>query len=253
MVKLPISTIFVFLIYFTGISQVNFSEQYDTLYYKSGMVKPCLIQKIEYPLIHFTAINSKGITVSASISINKLKYYVEYDEMGRTRLTPINDADGKEFKLEPRTDSIWVYPHHLSVNPFSPFFLGLNFSYMYRFGLNKEFAIHLPFRVFTFFGNGIFFQTGLGFNYFAASNQNHSVYLGFSPQYYFLEGYRMIGFPIYIGYIKNLTESITFHGYIGAGPKIGKDFNFPLILDAHFGIGFNLGQKQLTYLQAKKQ
>lgn len=251
--KLPIIAIFVFLIYTTGNSQVNFSEQYDTLYYKSGMVKPCLIKKIEYPLIHFTSINSKGVTVSSSISINKLKYYVEYDEMGRNRLNPTEIVNGEEKTLKPRTDSLWIYQHHLSVNPFSPFFLGINTSYMYRFGLNKDFAIHLPIRLFTFYGNGILFHTGLGFNYFPFKDQNHSMYIGITPQYYFLEGYEMYGFPIYLGYIKNLTERLTFHGYIGAGPKIGKDFKFPLIVDGHIGIGFNLGQKYLTNVQAKKQ
>jgi hypothetical protein len=232
-------------------SEKSTVKHYDTLFYKSGMIRPCTITSTSYPMLDFNATNSKGIEVKSSISVHKLKYFVEYDSTGTVRLNgAVGSVDGNSNQvIKPKEDSLSVYNQQLSLNPFSPFFVGLNLDYMYRFGQDLRFAVHVPFRIFTWFGSGILLNTGLGLNYIPFENENALMYVGVIPEFYFVEGNTIFGIPVILGYSKHLTKQLTFNGYVGAGPKFSQTFDFPLIIDAHVGIGFNLGTKQLIKTQ----
>lgn len=237
-----------------GFGQEDVVHYYDTLFYKSGLIKPCTIVRVDAPKVYYTTTNSKGIIIQTYVPFSQLKNYKDYDLRGEKLMFVLKSdstSGTAKYGAGMRTDSLRVAPNHLSVNPFSPFFLGLNFDYMYRFGKDLRVAVHIPFRVFTFFGNGILFNTGLGLNYIPYESDHSLMYVGVLPEFYFVEGDQLMGLMAIMGGTRNLRENLTLNGYIGVGPKFGDAFDFPLLFDAHIGLGFRFGTKKLIKTQVK--
>jgi hypothetical protein len=104
--------------------------------------------------------------------------------------------------------------------------------------------MHVPFRLFTWYGNGLLVNTGIGINYMAYNSKHTSFYAGISSQIFAFDRYVVLGFPITIGFVRNLTKRMTINAYGGVGPYIGHpDLNLPLVGDVHVGIGFKLGEQ----------
>lgn len=239
------------------ISSQAYSQQvavkyYDTLYYSYGLVRPVNIRYIERNTIHFDGITKKGKLVKATVFTRDLIYYADYDSTGQKLLNTdfniLNEKDTSKFTFEIVVDTVLVPQHHLSVNPFSIPLLGLGLDYMYRFGEKKQVAIHFPFRVATLFGNTLYFQTGIGINFFPYISKKISLYAGISTQFFFLEGASGIGIPITMGFITNITKLLTINGYAGIGPLIvGRDnVNRYAVPEAHIGLGFKFGELYQT-------
>lgn len=234
------------LITASSFSQGETGKHFDTLVYKSGMRRVVTIDYIEYPIIHFFTTNSKNKEVNSNVAINKLKYYVDYDSTGTIVNTPeiagTETSDSSGILLI--TDTVNIYANNFSVNPFSPFMLGLNISFMHRFGYEKKVAMHVPLRIFTWYGNGLLVNTGIGINYMAYNSKHTSFYAGVSSQIFAFDRYVVLGFPITIGFVGNLTKRLTINAYGGVGPYIGHpDLNLPLVGDVHLGIGFKFGEQ----------
>ncbi len=236
------------------LSNVNAQENqyWDTLYYKSGWDRPCRIDSVAPPRLYFYAINNMGEETRKYISINQLKYYVDYDSTGTILLNKNNDitVNKRVESMREQVDSILQYNNLLSINPFSPIFLGVNFSYMYRFGENLQSAIHVPFRFTTLFGQTLVFNAGVGYNYIASFNEVNTFYVGLSGQFYVFEDNTGIGFPVIFGFMHELRPKLNFNFYAGAGPAVGSLFDFPLVFDAHIGIGIKMGKK--SWVQTTK-
>jgi hypothetical protein len=234
------------LLHIFAFSQELDVKHYDTLVYNSGMRRVVTVDYINYPTIYFFTTNSKNKEVSSNVAINKLKYYVDYDSTGvlvkPAEIVGTETTDSSGIILI--TDTIIVSENLLSINPFSPFMLGLNISYMHRFGYQKRVAMHVPFRLFTLYGKGLLVNTGIGINYMAYNSKHTSFYAGISTQIFAFDRYVALGFPITIGFVRNLTKRITINAYGGVGPYIGHpDLNLPLVGDVHVGIGFKLGEQ----------
>lgn len=218
----------------------------DTLFYNSGMVRPCEIVSVSERTVHYIKTNSKGERVDSDISLGKLKYYVDYDSSGNliadSRISKLKEKNPDNYYFVKKTDTVAVYPHNISLNPFSLFALGISFDVNFRFGPNLDFGVHFPFRVSTLFGNGLYFQSGIGMNYYAYNSKKSSIYVGFSGQFYLFEADGIFAAPVTIGFMQNITESLTFNGYIGAGPTFSsEEIISGIIPDVHVGIGYKFG------------
>lgn len=182
-----------------------------------------------------------------------MDFYVDYSESGDSLLNPddvkrpsIQESELTEQVLQ--TDTVLVPKHHFSINPFSPFLLGINLDYMYRIGYNKRMAIHVPFRYFTFLGEESLVHTGVGFNFIPYNSNRVSTYIGVSTQFYHFNRKTVVGFPITIGFVVSLNQLLTINGYGGVGPFLGNAemWKLPLVGDLHIGLGFKIGEKYQT-------
>jgi len=243
------TTIFLFLlISFAYKAQEKVVKHYDTLFYEGGMIRAVTIRFIDNKTIHFNGTTKKGVEIKSTASTNNLEYYVDYDSTGTVLVNAsrqlFSESDTSKFTYVPVIDTILVPEHHLSISPFSIALVGINLDYMYRFGAEKTFALHVPFRVTTVFLNTFVFQTGMGINFIPFNSKKGSLYVGASAQYYFVEGYSIIGFPITMGFIRNITDLLTINAFGGIGPYIGDKsyFDVAIIPDFHFGLGFKFGE-----------
>lgn len=230
-------------------AQPSLYQHYDTLFYTSGMIRPCTIEKVKDSKVYYEWTNGKGKLVKTNISQGSLKYFVDYSPSGDSLMNPQDLINTDRTPIEEKvvimkTDTVLVPKHHLSVNPFSPFLLGINLDYMYRIGYAKKVAIHLPFRYFTWFNNERLLHTGVGINYIPYNTDKGSMYLGLSSQFYHLNRKTVVGFPITVGFTMNLTKLMTLNGYVGAGVFLGHEelWKLPIIGDAHLGLGFKFGE-----------
>jgi len=238
-------------LFFLLISAYSFSQgesvkHFDTLVYNSGMHRVVTIDYVNYPKIYFFTTDSKKKEVKSNIAINKLKYYIDCDSTGKIISTPeivgTETTDSSGIVLI--TDTVIVPENHLSINPLTPFMIGLNISYMHRFGYEKRVAMHIPLRVFTLYGRGLLVNTGVGINYMAYNSKHTSFYAGISAQIFAFDRYIVLGFPITLGFVRNLTERLTINAYGGVGPYIGHpNLNLPIVGDVHVGIGFKFGEQ----------
>jgi hypothetical protein len=233
----------------TSWAQPALYQYYDTLFYTSGMIRPCTIEEVKAAKVYYEWTNSKGKVVKTNISEGSLKYYVDYTSSGDSLLNPQDLINAEKTAVEEKvvimkTDTVLVPEHHLSVNPFSPFLLGISLDYMYRIGYEKKFAIHVPFRYFTWFNNETLIHTGVGFNFIPYNTDRFSMYMGLSTQFYHLNRKTVVGFPITVGFAVNLNKLLTLNGYVGAGPFLGNPemWELPLVGDAHLGLGFKFGE-----------
>lgn len=248
--------LFLILFFFFATSnlfaQPSAYQHYDTLFYTSGMVRPCTIEKVKDAKVYYEWTNSKGKVVKTNISEGSLRYYVDYSSTGDSLLNPQALVNVKEVEVKEeivmRTDTILVPKHHLSINPVSPFLLGINLDYMYRIGYEKKVAIHVPFRYFSWFGQETLIHTGVGFNYIPYNTDRFSMYMGLSTQFYHLNRKTVVGFPITVGFVVNLNKLLTLNGYAGAGPFFGHEelWELPLVGDCHVGLGFKFGELYKT-------
>ncbi len=242
-------SIVLFLLINTSWAQPSLYQHYDTLFYTSGMIRPCTIEKVKDSKVYYEWTNSKGKVVNTNISTGSLKYYLDYSDSGDSLLNAQDVLITERVPVEEKvvvmkTDTVLVPKHHLSVNPFSPFLLGISLDYMHRIGYNKKVAIHVPFRYFTWFNNEQLLHTGVGFNYIPYNTDRFSMYMGLSTQFYHLNRKTVVGFPITMGFAVNLNKLLTLNGYVGAGPFLGNPemWELPLVGDAHVGLGFKFGE-----------
>lgn len=228
---------------FYFVLQVN-AQYNDTLFYKSGLEKACEIIKYDFDWIDYSAINSKKDTVYSSARINQLKYFVIYDSLNNKSFS---SREVDPAQLQPKQDSIRVSPNLLSVNPFSIPLLGLNLQYVYRFGKNLQWGIHLPLRIISPIIWEIFLvQVGAGIYFFPVTNEKFSLTLGFTPSFVFYDSESIISFPVTMGFVRYLTNRFALLGNIGIGPAIGGPIVFPT---AHLGFCFQLGEKRIINIQ----
>jgi hypothetical protein len=235
-----------------GFTQPAAYQHFDTLFFQSGMLRPCTIDTFKQPTLFYEWTNAKGKRVKSTVSVQSLRYYVDYSESGDSLLNPevlhtIKPLEQQE-EVVVKMDTVNVPEHHLSINPFSPFLLGINFDYMYRIGYEKKFAIHVPFRYFTLFGNESLIHSGVGFNYIPYNTERFSMYMGMSSQFFHLNRKTVVGFPITVGFVVSLNKLLTINGYAGAGPFLGNPemWELPLVADVHLGLGFKFGELYKT-------
>ena len=225
----------------------------DTLFYKSGMERVCHVNYFDLKNVNYTYTSSKGDTLTHSMKTDQLKYFVIYDSLGILQFT---SRDGIEKAIEQDTtdffatpDSMVVSRHMLSINPLSLPFLAINVSYTYRFGSNKQFGIHVPFRSVSpyLYGGNMAFYTGVGFTAFIVNNEKYSMTLDATPSLYFFGsagGDMTLAFPVTMGFVRYLRPRLAVDGRIGLGPGFTKNGlqGFP-IPAAHIGFAFLLGEK----------
>lgn len=241
-----------FFFIFSGFSQPSAYQHFDTLFFESGMNRPCTIDTVKHPTLFYVWTNAKGKRVKSTVSVQSLRYYVNYSESGDSLLNPDALVNIKPMvqqdEVVVKIDSVNVPEHHVSLNPFSPFLLGINLDYMYRIGYEKKFAIHVPFRYFTLFGNESLIHSGVGFNYIPYNTGRFSMYMGLSSQFFHLNRKTVVGFPITLGFVVNLNQLLTLNGYAGAGPFLGNPemWELPLVADLHLGLGLKFGKKFKT-------
>ncbi len=154
-----------FLTYYTiGNAQFN-----DTLTYKSGMVKVVDVTKYDEDKINFVHVNSKDKEVASSVSTNKLKKFVIYDE-NNNLVYDSNPSGGQmsDHDIQRKyPDTVSVSKHQFSINPFAIPLLSLNTRYTYTFGEKMLFSSITRFTIASlFFENtepfsGVWIGTGL--------------------------------------------------------------------------------------------
>jgi hypothetical protein len=225
----------------------------DTLFYKSGMERVCHVNYFDLKNVNYTYTSSKGDTLTNSMKVDQLKYFVIYDSLG---ILQFSSRDGIEKAIEQDTtdffeapDSMIISRHMLSVNPLSIPFLAINASYTYRFGVNKQFGIHVPFRTISpyLYGGYMAVYTGVGFTAFIVNQEKYSMTVDLTPSVYFFEdgaGAVTFALPVTIGFVRYLRSNFAIDGRIGLGPGFSKDglSGFP-IPAAHIGFAFLLGEK----------
>lgn len=237
--------IFVFLIPWLACSQIY----NDTLFFKSGMERACAVNYFDLKNVNYTYTTKKGDTLINDLKMDQLKYFVVYDSLN---VLEFSSKDGLEKVIEEDTldrydapDSMTVKRHMLSVNPLSLAILGLNVSYTYRFGSNKQFGIHVPVRIVSPIITGGFsaLYTGVGFTAFIVDKEKYSMTMDITPSFYFFDGGLVLSVPFTFGFVRYIRPKIAIDGRIGTGPGFSTEgglINFP-IPAAHIGIAFLLG------------
>lgn len=225
----------------------------DTLFYKSGLERVCHVNYFDFKNVNYTYTSAKGDTLTHSMKVNQLKYFVIYDSIG---VLQFSSRDGIEKAIEQDTtdffeapDSMIISRHMLSINPLSIPFLAINASYTYRFGVNKQFGIHVPLRTISpyLYGGHMAVYAGVGFTAFIVNQEKYSMTLDLTPSIYFFEdgaGSVIFALPVTIGFVRYLRSNFAIDGRIGLGPGFSKDglYGFP-IPAAHIGFAFLLGDK----------
>lgn len=225
-----------FLLLFLLQSAVSFSQQFqDTLYYKSGWIRPVTITEIKNRNIYFLCEGKNGPRKS-NISMSKLK--------GFTSVNPdFKEIQQSEFKYsigDPKDTLIYnIRPGLISISPIDIGLWGIGLDYSYRFKDSYHSALHIPFRASTFLANTVYFSVGAGYSYYARASSNADFYMTAIPTFVAIDG-DLIGAAILgFGTSVYFNENLAFNAYLGAGPAIGATVWF----DAQVGIGFRFGQK----------
>lgn len=213
----------------------------DTLYYSDGLVRVCTVVMDREKELRIDYYNKKG-----EAKLNRMvpkKDLDQYYYKGELVILKGNNATSK-LNENQRTDTVVVYPSNLSINPFSPAFLGINVVYSNRFGENMDHGISIPFRLLTFYGSTFFINGGAYYDFYAGNNRERSLIVGAGLIGLGIEGEATVGIAFKLGGNSRLRERLNLNYYIGVGPSLNQDL-IPVVFDAHFGLGFNLGNPKI--------
>ena len=112
----------------------------DTIVYKTGYGKPVKIDSFAYNVVYYHYFNKTLYEEKKSeISINHLKRFVIYDEEGV--LIYDSKMDYALSKPDKKVDSLKVFEHDLSVNPFTIPLLSPSVRYTWKFGNYMQWGI----------------------------------------------------------------------------------------------------------------
>lgn len=237
--------IFFFLVFLVAASAINAQVFNDTVFYKSGLERPCEVLSFDQQNVQISYKTQKGEIVESFITDNKMKYFVVYDSLGTfVYSSKSGEVNGDTSFIKPLPDSMTVAPLMLSVNPFSTALLGINLDYTVRFGSNMQYAIHFPLRLVSpILAQGFFLYTGIGFKAFVVNKEKFSMTLAATPSFYLLDFEdAAVALPLSIGFVRYFTPRIALDGYLGAGPGFinGHVFTAPI---AHIGVAFLMGER----------
>lgn len=230
----------------TLISQDDFN---DTLYYKSGMVRVCKITDDHDNMVKFIYINQKSKEVKSSVAKNKLTHYSFGSDT--TNSSGGNNSVAIVNQQVVKYDSIEFSTSNFSINPFSPFMLGINFVYDYTFLEHPSFGLHFPFRLFTLYGlSPVVITTGIGGTYNAYLNPNATFTTGINLHFILAGDIQLFGPVFRLGGRNQLNDVLNLNYYVGIGPNFiqPETGRIPLLFDGHIGLGFKFGKRSFFKL-----
>ncbi|MBL7899746.1 MAG: hypothetical protein JNJ99_14500 [Crocinitomicaceae bacterium] len=235
----------------------SFSQNFnDTLYYKSGLERACTINHFDSKNLNYTYVSSKKDTLTHSVKLDQLKYFVIYDSSQvktfSSKESSVSEIIGTDsLKQTEVPDSILIRTHSISVNPLSVPLLAANIHYIWRFGSNRQFGLHIPVRTISpILYNGNFaFYTGAGMSFFISNTEKFSMFLDITPSIYIMaidkspdDLFYSVSFSM--GFVRYFNSRLGVSGSIGAGPGFSDQgvASFPLPI-AHIGITTFLGRQ----------
>lgn len=232
---------------FAGIFSGNAKSQSynDTLFFKSGMEKPCEIISYDQKNVKYTYTTTKGEVVFPIIAVKQLKYFVMYDSLGNFLFSSKQGITDSTIITE-KIDSGVIVRHIISFNPFTLPVLGLDFEYTFRFGKNKQFGLHVPLHSFSpIILDTTFFYAGLGMKFYIVNTEKNAFTFGLTPTYYYSgELKAAMALPVSLGFVRYFTPRIAIDGYIGLGPAVSiETLKVRPIPMAHLGFCILLGKK----------
>lgn len=238
----------VLLIFVLFCSNVTFSQEFrDTLFFKNGTIRPARITKIENNFVHYEFIEKNGALVSTivqKVRLTKISgdYSVEYVRKMREVRERMKDS-------KPPMDSILSFRHNLAINPVSLVLLGVNICYLAHFGKEYRHCLYVPFRMSTYFRQIFYADFGVGYAFSLTRNREFDLLCSVVPTFYIADDLSASAIVFSLIGKKNITPRVTLNASIGIGPKIhssdGTLINVPVLGNASFGIGINLGKWKL--------
>jgi hypothetical protein len=223
----------------------------DTLFFKSGMERPCEVTSVDERNVAYRYTTSKGNEVFPIVARKQLKYFVIYDSLDVLTFNSRQEeqAGTDTVLFVQKQDSMMISNHLLSLNPFSLGVLGLNLDYTYRFGRSGICSIYFPVRLLSpilFESTGAFY-CGVGFKAFVVNEPKYSFTLAATPMFYVFDSELFGGIPFSIGFVRYLKPKLAIDGYLGAGPAFGGNINISAV--AHFGIVYMPGTGRMIRIR----
>lgn len=245
--------IFFLLLATNAVWSQNFN---DTLYFKSGMERACNVNHFDTRNVNYTYISSKNDTLTHSVKLDQLKYFVIYDSsqvktFSSKETSVVETVKSDTLKQVDVPDSIQIRCHSISLNPLGVPLLAANMQYTWRFGKNKQLGLNIPVRTISpILYNGNFaFYTGAGFSFFISNTEKFSLFLNVTPSIYIFAMDNSPDDMLYsvsfsMGFVRYFSQRIGVSGSIGAGPGFSDQgiASFPLPI-AHIGITTFIGKQ----------
>lgn len=235
----------IILTFFVVLSFSAFGQELtDTLFYKSGRVRPVNVIQVSKNTLEVKA-ESNGKIFSSQIKMSSLKGYYRNQDSSYIWFNAQNqNAVGSE--LESDTINITVRDGFTSISPLGLALAGLSLDFHYKGGSNLNHAFCMTGKAISFWGLGSGFGTiGFGYAYHTYVSTSLEFYLFAQPRLYFLGGTSgafMIGF----GGVSRLNNSLGFNFNVSGGPTIGSNspFGGGVMLDLTVGLAFGFGNSR---------